>query len=232
MLTAFIVDDEILAITLLEALLQESELVQIVGKFLNPLEALEHIPIVKPDILFLDIDMAEMNGIELATVLEQTEQTFDIVFVTAYEHYALEAFNVQATDYILKPLDKNRLFKTIDRIRQRKKLSPSTKTSTEHKTIHSLHFHLHSGKVSINDTMLTLATKEFQILYFLAQHAGQLFPASELYQLIWGEDSMGQTQSLRVHISNLRKKLEAVPNHNTKIAMTRGQGYSLVFEDE
>lgn len=232
MLNAFIVDDEILAINLLEALLRESKLVHITGKFLNPLEALENIPVLQPDILFLDIDMAEMTGIELARTLEQTIHPIDIVFVTAYEHYALEAFNVQATDYILKPIDKTRLLKTIDRIQQRRKGNSSiVEHSMEPTIIQSLQFHIHSGKVSINNITLSLSTKEFQILFFLAQHAGQTFPASELYQLIWEEDSIGQTQSLRVHISNLRKKLEAIPNHSTKIVMVRGQGYRLIFEN-
>ncbi|KYG91337.1 response regulator transcription factor [Metasolibacillus sp. FSL H7-0170] len=229
MLKALIVDDEILAINLLEALLHEGQLVQIVGKFLNPIEALEQIPILQPDILFLDIDMADMNGIELASTFEYATQRIDIVFVTAYEHYALEAFNVQAADYILKPLDKSRLLKAIDRIQQRRKTS-NIEHSTEPTIIGALHFHIHSGKVSINNTMLSLATKEFQILFFLAQHAGLTFPASELYQLIWDEDSIGQTQALRVHISNLRRKLEAIPGHHTQIVMERGQGYRLTFQ--
>lgn len=228
MLKAIIVDDEILAINLLETLLHESGNIQIVGKFLNPIEALEEILFLQPDILFLDIDMADMNGIELAGILDHTKHQVDIVFVTAYEHYALEAFNVQATDYILKPLDKSRLFKTIERIQLHRKTS-NLEHSTDPIIIGTLCFHIHSGKVAINNTMLSLATKEFQILFFLAQHAELAFPASDLYQLIWNEDSIGQTQALRVHISNLRKKLEAIPGHRTQIVMERGQGYRLTF---
>lgn len=233
MLKAVIVDDEILAIHLLEAMLMESNSVDVIGKFLNPLDAYTNILKLKPDILFLDIEMAEMSGIEFASKIEEPAHLMDIVFVTAYEHYALEAFNVQAVDYILKPIDKERLIKTIDRIRQRRgKLGFSANTLLDEdiKIIGSFHFHVHSGRVYIVNTSLALSTKEFQILFFLAQRPGQIFHPSELYKLIWAEDSIGQTKALKVHISNLRKKLESASGHQAKIVTVRGYGYQLLFE--
>lgn len=65
--------------------------------------------------------MAELNGIEFASKIADFPFLMDIVFVTAYEHYAIEAFNVQAVDYILKPIEKERLMKTIKRISLRRK---------------------------------------------------------------------------------------------------------------
>lgn len=120
MLKAIIVDDEILAINLLEAMLEDNGAIDIIGKFLNPLEAIANIPTLKPDILFLDIEMAEMSGIDFASKIENLTPILDIVFVTAYEHYAIEAFSVQAIDYILKPIEKARLMKTIERISLRR----------------------------------------------------------------------------------------------------------------
>ncbi|WP_337976452.1 DNA-binding response regulator [Lysinibacillus capsici] len=237
LLKAVIIDDEILAIRLLESMLKASGSIEIIGTFQNPKDGLVNIDMLKPDILFLDIEMTEMTGLEFASKLEDVSSYIDIVFVTAYENYALEAFNVQAIDYILKPIDHNRLLKTIERLlerRQQKKLiQPIEHTSVNEGTriIHTLHFHIHSGKVSIGDTVLTLSTKEFQILFFLAQHCNQAFPAAELYRLIWDEDSFGQTQALRVHISNLRKKLATIPGHTAKIVMVRGSGYQLVFQE-
>lgn len=231
MLKAVIVDDEILAIHLLEAMLMEGNSIDVIGKFLNPQDAITSILTLKPDILFLDIEMAEMNGIELASKIEETAHLMDIVFVTAYEHYALEAFNVQAVDYILKPIEKERLIKTIDRICQRRgKLDFSVSTLHEDiKIIGAFHFHVHSGRVYIANTSLTLSTKEFQILFFLAQRPGQIFHPSELYKLIWAEESFGQTKALKVHISNLRKKLEAASGHQAKIVTVRGSGYQLTL---
>lgn len=121
MLKAVLVDDEILAIELLEAMLKEIGGVEIIGKFSNPLEGLESLEVQQPDILFLDIEMKEMNGIKLAEDIESLVSQTEIVFVTAYDEYALEAFNVHAVDYILKPIEKSRLEKTVQRIYQRRK---------------------------------------------------------------------------------------------------------------
>lgn len=232
LLKAIIVDDEILSIHLLESMLKASDSIEVIGTFRNPKDALTNIDILKPDILFLDIEMAEMTYFQLASKIENASHQIDIIFVTAYEQYALEAFNVQATDYILKPIDHDRLLKTIERLSERrypiKSIMPVEEESS--KVIHTLHFHIHLGKVSIGDTVLTLSTKEFQILFFLAQHSQQAFPAAELYRRIWDEDSIGQTQALRVHISNLRKKLDAIPGQPAKIVMARGTGYQLIFQ--
>lgn len=233
MLKAIIVDDEILAINLLETMLKDNGAIDVVGKYLNPLDAIANIPTLKPDILFLDIEMAEMNGIDVASKLEDLTHVLDIIFVTAYEHYAIDAFSVQAIDYILKPIDKGRLMKTIERISLRKgnmQLTDGNIRNEDVQVINNFHFHVHSGKVYIDGVALILSTKEFHILYFLAQRPGEIFHPSDLYKLIWAEDSIGQTQALKVHISNLRKKLESISGHRAKIVTVRGSGYQFLFE--
>ncbi|MFJ7665147.1 response regulator [Lysinibacillus sp. NPDC097162] len=233
MLKAIIIDDEILAINLLETMLKDNGAIDVVGKYLNPLDAIANIPTLKPDILFLDIEMAEMNGIDVASKLEDLTHVLDIIFVTAYEHYAIDAFSVQAIDYILKPIDKGRLMKTIERISLRKgnmQLTDGNIRNEDVQVINNFHFHVHSGKVYIDGVALILSTKEFHILYFLAQRPGEIFHPSDLYKLIWAEDSIGQTQALKVHISNLRKKLESISGHRAKIVTVRGSGYQFLFE--
>ncbi|WP_230875092.1 DNA-binding response regulator [Lysinibacillus cavernae] len=233
MLKSIIVDDEILAIHLLEAMLKDNETVEVIGKFTNPLEAIDNIFKLKPDILFLDIEMAEMNGIEVASKVEELAQLMDIIFITAYEHYAIEAFSVQAVDYILKPIEKMRLMKTIERIALRRKQTHLIDRPSKDEAIRiidNFHFHVHSGRAYIEDIALTLSTKEFQILFFLAQRPEQIFHPTELYKLIWAEESIGQTQALKVHISNLRKKLESASGHRAKIVTVRGSGYQFLFE--
>lgn len=233
MLKAIIVDDEILAINLLETMLKDNRAIDVIGTYLNPLDAIANIPTLKPDILFLDIEMAEMNGIDVASKLGDLTHVMDIIFVTAYEHYAIDAFSVQAIDYILKPIDKARLMKTIGRISQRKgniQLTDGNIRNEDVQIIDNIHFHVHSGKVYIDGVTLILSTKEFHILYFLAQRPGEIFHPSDLYKLIWAEDSIGQTQALKVHISNLRKKLESISGHRAKIVTVRGSGYLFLFE--
>ena len=116
MLSAVIVDDEIPVLNLLKMFLQKTEQVNILGVYTEPNEALENIINIKPDVVFLDIEMPEMNGLELASrIMEQNDELM-IVFVTGYNQYALEAFQVNALDYILKPVNPNTIQKCISRL--------------------------------------------------------------------------------------------------------------------
>jgi two-component system LytT family response regulator len=113
-----IVDDEPAARrTLRECCAGEPDLA-ITGEYGDPREALAAIQATTPDLVFLDIQMDTMNGIELARALDQSHLPL-IVFVTAYDQYAIEAFEVSATDYLLKPFDDKRFAATMQRVRQR-----------------------------------------------------------------------------------------------------------------
>jgi len=117
-----IVDDEPTARrTLRECCLREPDL-RIVGEFGDSRAALEAVRANPPHLLFLDIQMDALNGLGLARSLDPANLPL-IVFVTAYDQYALEAFEVSAVDYLLKPFDDERFHKTIDRIRRRREIS-------------------------------------------------------------------------------------------------------------
>jgi two-component system LytT family response regulator len=90
----------------------------VIGEFGDPQRALEAIREKRPDVLFLDIQMASMSGLELARALDP-EALPIIVFVTAFDEYAVEAFDVSAVDYLLKPFDDERFERTIERVRER-----------------------------------------------------------------------------------------------------------------
>jgi two-component system, LytTR family, response regulator len=114
-----IVDDEPAARrTLRECCALEPDLT-LVGEFGDGRIALERINADPPDLLFLDIQMDALDGIALARSIDQRAMPM-IVFVTAYDHYALEAFEVAAIDYLLKPFDDERFRKTVARVRQRR----------------------------------------------------------------------------------------------------------------
>lgn len=119
-----IVDDEILAVNLLDHLLKEIDGVRVVGAFTSEEEALAAIRSLKPDLIFLDIDMPVINGIEMAASIQADGSMADIVYITAYDHYAIQAFEVNAVDYILKPTDKVRLSKTVETIVKRRSRPP------------------------------------------------------------------------------------------------------------
>ena len=111
-----LVDDERLALQYLGKLLGEIDDIQIIGTYMNPYEAIGAILVEKPDIVFLDIEMPEMNGIELAEQIQQSLPTTHIVFVTAFNEYAVKAFEINAVDYIVKPVQRDRLSKTLSRM--------------------------------------------------------------------------------------------------------------------
>src|ERR1700704_2501433 len=119
MLDVIIVDDEPTARrTLRECCAREPDL-HIVGEYGEGRSALEAIRARPPHLLFLDIQIDSLNGVALARALDPEALPL-IVFVTAYHHYALEAFEVSAVDYLLKPFDDDRFRKTIERGRRRR----------------------------------------------------------------------------------------------------------------
>lgn len=116
MIRSIVVDDELPAREELIYILQSFEEIEIVGEASHGMEALELNRKLKPDLIFLDIQMPKINGIDVAgKILKESHIPF-VVFVTAYEEYALQAFEVNAIDYILKPISIERLSKTVEKI--------------------------------------------------------------------------------------------------------------------
>ena len=113
---ALIIDDERLARKELTNLLQEYQEIEIIGEAVNAEDAEEKINSLKPDLLFLDIQMPGKTGFEL---LETLDTVPEVVFTTAYDEYALKAFDFNALDYLLKPIEPDRLKETITKILNR-----------------------------------------------------------------------------------------------------------------
>lgn len=114
MVRSIIVDDEPHARDKLLEILNEHDKVEIVAVCKNGLEAINEINNKRPDLIFLDIEMPEIDGFQVIENIECDPLPYTI-FVTAYSHYAVKAFEVEALDYIHKPIDKNRISKSIER---------------------------------------------------------------------------------------------------------------------
>ena len=114
-MTALIIDDERLARGELRRLLAQHPEIEIVGEAANPHEAEARIAELKPELLFLDIQMPGRNGFELLAGLKRQPR---VIFTTAYDEYAFRAFEVSAVDYLLKPIDSARLAQAIERLHQ------------------------------------------------------------------------------------------------------------------
>ena len=117
LLRAYVVDDESLAVQRLTRLLEETGRVQVVGSTTDAEAALAFLQANDVDVLFLDIQMPELNGFEL---LERLERDPFVVFTTAYDHYAIDAFTVNSIDYLLKPVEPDRLARALDKLRSRR----------------------------------------------------------------------------------------------------------------
>lgn len=119
---AIIVDDEYLARKRLETLLEDVEDISIIGDSKGGQEAIDLIDHKKPDLIFLDVQMPKLDGFSLLSKLKDMPM---VIFTTAYDKYALNAFDVEAVDYLLKPFDEDRLYKSLDRVRNQFKLNRS-----------------------------------------------------------------------------------------------------------
>ncbi len=117
-LTVLVVDDEPLVRRDLDRLLGAMPGVRVIGEASNGVEALERIDALSPAVVFLDIQMPELDGLGVVAALEP-ELAPLIVFVTAFDQYALQAFDAHAVDYLLKPFDSGRLARTMTRVRER-----------------------------------------------------------------------------------------------------------------
>ena len=115
---ALIVDDERLARTELRRLLNPFKDITIVGEAINAEDALSKITELSPDLIFLDIQMPGKNGFEM---LEELDSVPTVVFTTAYDEYALKAFEYNAMDYLLKPIEPKRLEDTVKRLLEKNK---------------------------------------------------------------------------------------------------------------
>ena len=119
-LTAIIVDDEPLARQELKYLLESADGVEVVAQGSNGIEAVELVRAHKPDVVFLDVQMPGLDGFAvLKKLLDKKMDVPQIVFATAFDQYAVRAFEVNAVDYLLKPFDRKRVLKTVEKVRAR-----------------------------------------------------------------------------------------------------------------
>ena len=137
MLHALIVDDEAPARSELRFLLEETGRVESIEEVASARDAVQHLVHIKEhddercDVLFLDISMPKTSGMQLAEALHKLKNPPAVVFVTAYSEYALEAFEVDAVDYLMKPVETDRLARALDKVEARVKPTTTSHSSVE-----------------------------------------------------------------------------------------------------
>ncbi|MEI6864812.1 LytTR family DNA-binding domain-containing protein [Flavicella sp.] len=128
MMTCLIIDDEPLAIELLEDFVSKVPFLKLIKSCSNALEAVEQIGLHKIDLIFTDIEMPEFTGVEFVRSLSQKPL---IIFTTAYSHYAVEGFNLNAIDYLVKPIPFHRFIKAANKAYDIFNLKAEKQTSTK-----------------------------------------------------------------------------------------------------
>lgn len=126
-----IIDDEIKAIQRMERIVSKKAYIELKGTFTSPEDAFEYIKRHDVNLIFLDIEMPKMSGIELAESIFEIKPEIDIIFITAYDKYALEAFQVHAIGYLLKPIEEEEVDEQISRLLRKRKQSLEKQPSME-----------------------------------------------------------------------------------------------------
>ena len=116
MLKCIIIDDEPLAVKLLLDYAQKTEQIEAVAHYNNPIKAMQELDEYQPDVVFLDIQMPELSGIQFAKIVQKK---YPVILTTAYEEYALEGYELDVIDYLLKPISLERFQLAIKKVEQR-----------------------------------------------------------------------------------------------------------------
>jgi len=129
MLTTYLVDDEVKAIELLQTYVQRIDFLELAGVARNPLKAFSYLQENKVDVLFLDINMPVLSGIELFKSLSHPPK---VIFTTAYPEYAVEGFNLEAVDYLVKPIPFPRFLRACERLHKHHKIQTDIEKEVEY----------------------------------------------------------------------------------------------------
>ncbi|WP_256762194.1 response regulator [Cohnella sp. WQ 127256] len=231
MIRVMLIDDEEDALDLLEILLGQIGNVKVVGRYINPVQAIEALGNSAVDAVFMDNQMPGMKGTEAARVIRSMIPQIPIVFTTAYAEYAVEAFEIQSTDYLLKPLTIDRLQNTVARIQQSlpESVNQMRQSASITPTVYCLGgFHVRlSGDAG---KMLTWKTKkEKELCAFLIHYAGKSVNTASIIEALWpGYDLNKAKTYLYTCLSYLRRTL--TENHIAIHIRKADQGFVAVMD--
>ncbi|RKN80648.1 response regulator [Paenibacillus ginsengarvi] len=207
MFQAIIVEDEKPILELMKVIIGRNANFAIAGAYTNPLEALERLSELRPDVAFLDVEMPKLNGLELAQKIIAISEHTKIVFTTAYKHYAVEAFDVYALDYILKPVTPAAIERVAERLAKPYRSSGSGGPNAERAKIQCFGgFEVRSPE----GTLIRFPTRKTEELFaYLLCHPRRDISKWQLADLLW-PDMTEERISHNLHntIYRLKKMLK------------------------
>lgn len=180
----------------------------------------------QPDLVILDVMMPKLDGFQVCQALRSEGAIIPIVFLTAKGDIVDKGsgFNVGGDDYLVKPFDPEELLLRIDaHLKRNERIVP--KQQGDCMTLEGLEFDTKRYRVTIEDRRIDFTPKEFQILFLLACHPGEVFTREQLIEAVWGEEFVGETSSLPVFIRKIREKIEEDPSHPVYLQTAWRSGY-------
>jgi two-component system LytT family response regulator len=191
-INCLLIDDEPLALQLLEDYIQKTPYLKLVGKFEESLQALPLLESQQVDLLFLDIKMPDITGIEFFRSLVHKP---DVIFTTAYSEFAIDGFELKALDYLLKPISFEKFIAACNRVREYKELKNSKSNLTRDYFFINVSHKLH--KVFYDDILYLEGYKDYTKLYLGSVSSPMLI----LHSLKYFEDLLQKSSFIRIHRS-------------------------------
>ncbi|MBL4953359.1 response regulator YycF [Neobacillus sp. OS1-32] len=194
-------------------------------------EALNLVEEVQPDLILLDIMLPGKDGMEVCREIRKNYE-MPIIMLTAKDSEIDKVLGLElgADDYVTKPFGTRELIARVkaNLRRHQQVISQSeTENDTNEVSIGTLVIHPDAYIVSKRGETIELTHREFELLYYLAQHIGQVMTREHLLQTVWGYDYYGDVRTVDVTVRRLREKIEDNPSHPAWIVTRRGVGYYL-----
>ena len=208
MIKAIVVDDEWYNLEETSEFLDKTGSFHVVGKYQNPLKALEEIELTNPQVAFIDIELPEMDGITLAEKLLEIDSALIIVFITSYNQYAVQAFDLNAMDYILKPIKAERFQRMVEKIKNEIGFSSQESATTlSIKVFGKL-------KVTIGDKPVKWQrTKAKELFAYLLMEQGSYIHKEKIIEDIWPDHNQEKAlQILQTSVCKIRNLFSTIKN--------------------
>lgn len=194
------------------------------------LEAIEKVKEAQPDLIILDVFLPDIDGHEVCrTVRAFTDSPILFLSCKDTEIDKIIGLSIGADDYISKPFSPNELMARVKVHLRRYQRIGRPETGPLHESEElvspSLKLNIKRHEAYLEGQKLVLSAKEFQLLSFLMSHPKQVFSTDHILEQLWGYDFSSDTKTVKVHIGNLRKKIERDPSNPKLIVTLRGVGY-------
>lgn len=226
-----LVDDEPMALEVLKHMLSPYKEIEILATYSNRTDLLKDLKNIKPEIIFLDIEMGQVNGLELAEIVMGKLENVEIIFVTAYSQYAVDAFEINAIDYLLKPVQEKRLEKAIKRLKERNRAKEIYNENVKGLKVYSFGgFQVLDGKGEILNWRTKKAKELFAYLWTRMERTSS---KDLIIEAIFPDRELDKASTLlHTTVYQLRKALDKLGYSNAIIYSEEGYRLDLAIESD